>query len=673
MIITCESCGTRYNVNEDLVKPGGIWARCSTCKNMFLVKPQASGTEGSSVDQTAEESQEWGATYDETDLEETGEATSDAELGTTTDFEDRVAGMIDEFDEGETVDPDTFEETATIDFDELQITGDTVTADALEETDADAGFESETVDEETGWLDDQETAEETVEESTVQETVEDAGDVSAVSELEEADVSPEATGFDDDLLEDDLGIDPDLEEFDLDLKETVEEGGDLTEGSGEQDLLIDDDFEEDFDLDLDDEIEAEAEAEAETEEREFEIDLIEDDTDEAIATEDFSLDLEDDTHAPGETETEGAFAASDDLDQETLDFDLDEIDEEEAGAVSDAADEDFEFDLDFDLEEEKTALTEDETGTGAVEEDEFDLTEVEDFLDMEGDDETREQSREAEEETFELDFETEADTATEAGESRAFDLDLETVRDETEVPEDETMEKFSMETARESREETAPGVAVAPTAAEPAAEAAAAPVDKAPEDVSRRVAPSAVIPEKQEKSKALNIVLILLLVLAIAAAGYFYLQGTRAPEPPETPAPVGVADPDGKLQIAISTPEYMFINNETVGELMVVTGNVTNRYGQARAQIRVKGNIYDGDGALIQSSETVFAGVVLEQDALATLSLSEIMSGLSRPDTEGTVVNPDASMPFMVAFASLPDAAQELNVEVVASSSAENL
>ena len=662
MIITCESCGTRYNVNEDLVKPGGIWARCSTCKNMFLVQPQASGTEGSSVEQTAEGSQEWDATYDETDLEETGEATADAELGTTTDFEDRVEGMIDEFDEGETVDPETFEETATIDFDELQITEDTVTADALEETDADAGFESETVDEETDWLDDQETAEETVEESTFQETIEDAEDTSEITEAEETDVSPETTGFDEDLLEDALGIDPDLEAFDLDLEETVEEGVDATKGSGEQALPLDEEFVEDFDLDLDDEIEAESEAEAE--EREFEIDLVEDDMDEAIATEDFDLDLEDDTRA-----TEGAFFASDDLDQETLDFDLDEIDEEEAGAVSDAADEDF--DLDFDLEG-KAALTEDEIETGAVEEDEFDLTEVEDFLDIEEDDETREQSREADEETFELDFETEADTATEAGEERAFDLDLETVRDETEVPEDETVEKFSMETVQEGREETAPGAAVTPIAAEPAA--AAMPVDKAPEDASRRMAPSAVIPEKQEKSNALKIVLILLIILAIAAAGYFYMQGTQAPEPPETPVPAGVADPDGKLQIAISTPEYLFINNENVGELMVVTGSVTNRYGQARSQIRVKGNIYDGDGALIQSSEPVFAGVVLEQDALATLPLSEIMSGLTGPDAEGVDarVNPDASMPFMVAFASLPDAAQELNVEVVASSSAEN-
>ncbi len=230
-----------------------------------------------------------------------------------------------------------------------------------------------------------------------------------------------------------------------------------------------------------------------------------------------------------------------------------------------------------------------------------------------------------------------------------------------------------METAAESaesREETAPGAAAPGKAALPG-QADAESVDREKEPDAGRVAPSAVIPEKADKSNSLRIVIILLLLLAIAVGGYFYLQGTQTPAPPEPSAPTGAVDPDGKLQIAISTPDYRFITNEHVGELMVVTGSVTNRYGHSRGQIQVRGNLYDSNGERIQSSAPVYGGVVYETDALATMTRSEIENGLTRPAEDAlSEVAPEASMPFMVAFADLPEAAEELNVEVVASSAA---
>jgi predicted Zn finger-like uncharacterized protein len=40
MIITCEECSTRFNLDESILKPGGSKVRCSLCKHIFTAFPQ---------------------------------------------------------------------------------------------------------------------------------------------------------------------------------------------------------------------------------------------------------------------------------------------------------------------------------------------------------------------------------------------------------------------------------------------------------------------------------------------------------------------------------------------------------------------------------------------------------------------------------------------------------
>ncbi len=42
MIIRCESCGTRYNLAEEKLKPGGTRVRCARCSSVFVVFPSSS-------------------------------------------------------------------------------------------------------------------------------------------------------------------------------------------------------------------------------------------------------------------------------------------------------------------------------------------------------------------------------------------------------------------------------------------------------------------------------------------------------------------------------------------------------------------------------------------------------------------------------------------------------
>ncbi len=52
MIIACEKCGSKFDLDEGLVKEGGSKVRCSVCKNVFTVFPSE---EGPIPDETLEE------------------------------------------------------------------------------------------------------------------------------------------------------------------------------------------------------------------------------------------------------------------------------------------------------------------------------------------------------------------------------------------------------------------------------------------------------------------------------------------------------------------------------------------------------------------------------------------------------------------------------------------
>ena len=50
MIIKCEKCGTKYNLEESLLKMNGSKVRCSVCRHVFLAYPPALGPAGRDED-----------------------------------------------------------------------------------------------------------------------------------------------------------------------------------------------------------------------------------------------------------------------------------------------------------------------------------------------------------------------------------------------------------------------------------------------------------------------------------------------------------------------------------------------------------------------------------------------------------------------------------------------
>jgi len=58
MIITCNECDTRFNIDESLLKQTGSKVRCSKCKNVFLAYPSSLSEELDKSDEVETESQE---------------------------------------------------------------------------------------------------------------------------------------------------------------------------------------------------------------------------------------------------------------------------------------------------------------------------------------------------------------------------------------------------------------------------------------------------------------------------------------------------------------------------------------------------------------------------------------------------------------------------------------
>jgi predicted Zn finger-like uncharacterized protein len=130
-----------------------------------------------------------------------------------------------------------------------------------------------------------------------------------------------------------------------------------------------------------------------------------------------------------------------------------------------------------------------------------------------------------------------------------------------------------------------------------------------------------------------------------------------------------VSDPAGNLHLSTLNINSRFIENESLGRLFIITGEVKNGYSVPRRHIQVNGKIYS-QGKQLVKSENVFSGNILSDLDLKNLSFEEIQGRLNAK--EGTVmanqdVKPGATVPFMLVFSDLPENLEEFTIEVAGS------
>ncbi|NOY69334.1 MAG: DUF3426 domain-containing protein, partial [Deltaproteobacteria bacterium] len=462
-----------------------------------------------------------------------------------------------------------------------------------------------------------------------------------------------------------------------------------TEAAGESE-------EEDFDLDLDlgETAESEITVVGSTEEEEFELDLDLGETAEGKETpageaeEEFDLDLDLNIE-----ETAGTTGEGED------EFDLD-LDFEPGGATAESTDDDLSFDLDLEealVTTEATAESAEDfdldldLGDEPAEEPEVDLEEADEFLDLDLEEAPVKpvESEKAEDE-FDLGLEMAAEPTEEKGATKdEFDLDLETMLDEEEEVVDETDKEISLETIGDGgiREEYKGSE---PPELEMEAWAKGSDEIQEPEPVVSKPVEPAPQPEPEEEretettqtfevteesavmafakkdipaKKAIIIVCAAAALLALLIVGAYLMFGKKAVGPQVKDA--------GNLFIEISEiPSYAFVQNGKAGELLVVSGTVTNRYDSPRRRIKVQASLFDASGKLIITS-TAISGISLDDNELKSLEIKAINDKLNNRKGDKKFELPLKSgqkIPFTVVFSNLPDNMDELSCEVVASS-----
>ncbi|HHP7233957.1 MAG TPA: DUF3426 domain-containing protein [Desulfobacterales bacterium] len=779
MIVTCDACGTSFNFDEKMIKPGGSKVRCSKCQSIFTAYPPETAPQAARAEAVQIDSVAAAGGLEDLDLDEI-EKELELDFADTDEIDQADPADFDfKFDEDETPDGAEVAESDALDFSELGLD-----ADDTQEAGTDQEALNFDLNLETDDTDSQEplaapTADDDLsfdldlgdgtggEEST-------SSDEGQVAELdldldaegaEDANRSAAATDADDDL-----GFDLDLN---LDAEEEkspapAEPAGDDLDGFGDLSLELDEEdsgdgqieFDETSDMELS--VEDSSAAGAETDdELDFSLDLEGDESTadaKGAADDEFDFDLD-----------AGSANAAADSSEDELDLSIDlESAESDAGLEEEASGKpvDFDLDLDFDGDAKADAPP---TGSSQLEEtDEIDLADLEEMIEdspdasgmdsdaeeldldlaMEGGDEAGVSMQETDEldlsglddsleggggevgeddlsdllqiepdaDDADLDFELDeggeveesrgrtSDVADEDEEFNLSDLDDMLEIDGEETGDGNAAQDFDLELDLEEDLGTGSGDDEFEVA-EPAPIAETAALDEAVVeggevgqgfdmgmlDDNEQADPFLEDEESQPPRAArkgsrgiggfFKFLLVLVLLGGGGYAAYFLTQyfGVEIPymdtvknsvrKVPYVGEWLGPAVQDsGNLNFAIPENEVngYFVQNQNLGQLYVIEGEVRNLYDDPRRFVRITGRLYAG-GREMKHEKTVFAGNVLTDKELAGLdgaTIDKMLGNRFGRSKANVNIDKGATIPFMLVFYDLAPNLEEYTVEV---------
>ncbi len=370
---------------------------------------------------------------------------------------------------------------------------------------------------------------------------------------------------------------------------------------------------------------------------------------EMVGSETVSSDIEAESVEQVEVPEEEAKAT---LETEEEEFDLTNLNLEKGMESEPEAEKELEELLELELDTEPVAEETPEESEAAleIEEQELDLSDIEEMLDIE---EKPEPEAEAKEEPVELELEMDTEPVVEEtpGEAEAA---LETDEDKIELS-SLNIEK-EPEPEAEVKEEPEPEAEVE--------------TEEASITTEQETTPA----EKKRISAPVLIVLIIALLTGGAYATYVALKSMNIKIPFISdlvePGEPGVQDEVGNLKIIAFDIADKFIDNSKIGKLFIISGKVKNEYSRARSFIKITGKLYAKERVLSKTA-TVCCGNVLSDQDLSNMDINSINKRLSNllGDNKSNVnVKPGKLLPFMIVFPNIPDNIEEYTVEVMGSS-----
>ena len=199
------------------------------------------------------------------------------------------------------------------------------------------------------------------------------------------------------------------------------------------------------------------------------------------------------------------------------------------------------------------------------------------------------------------------------------------------------------------------------------------------EQVEEELMPPPVAEKEPRARKRISTPLMIVLLLILLAGGAFGAYSLLKSLDVKIPflesligAPESASIDPGNLRITTLAQliKTEFVENGTAGRLLVIKGKVRNDYAEARNFIMVRGVLYSKDGKAVQE-KTTYCGNTLSDTDLQALDKATIETRLRNRfgDEKSNFRVPSGKvLPFMVAFADLPQDLGEFSVEVVSSS-----
>ena len=281
---------------------------------------------------------------------------------------------------------------------------------------------------------------------------------------------------------------------------------------------------------------------------------------------------------------------------------------------------------------------------------------------------------------LDLELELESDTRpiqAEVAEEADDELDLSDLSELVEEPKKktETIDNGDIELEFEIEEDTAEPVAAVEDVNRTAGRVPEIPIEEtmeAPFVEGKPEKPPKPVKPKKKTSKTLLVLFLLILLGGIGYGAYYavtelgieipYLSDYLKPKP---------QDPAGTLNLSTMEINSKFIENSLSGRLFVITGKVRNGYSANREKVRLQGKLFT-KGKVLVKTEYSYAGIMLDDQELATLPIAQIkqrLNAVPQVQTGNTVVKPGQNLPFMVVFSELPPPEQldEFAIELLSS------
>ena len=429
-------------------------------------------------------------------------------------------------------------------------------------------------------------------------------------------------GFDPDFMSEaeKTGARASLEDLDLDLKQAPDQNFEL-------DFHLDEDpipkKEVSDDLDLSFDLDETPDTETSTHTEELELDFsLDEEKPQKDSTDDFSLDLDFDLDFK-----EPQSASSEDLD---LDLHLDL--EGDASKQKDFLED---LDLDLDFESAPAAPASEKTL------DDFDLQLDMDDHDLQG-------------KSASKDFRLELDTASSGQEKPSDDFELDLDLGETKPPTPSEKPQPSL------------------------AHAIIASPEKPDADSGEEEKPSQeLLGQNLKKSQSLRFILLILLLLLLMGAGIFggilYLQKNQISLPFIGPPPSRTAVPEvqdpGNLRIHTLAVGHSFVNHESAGRLLIISGKVRNDYPHTRHHIHLRARLFTGESPA--ATRMVYAGNTLPEMELIRMPMAAIEKELGKKSGDRAInenIVQGKEIPFMFVFSDLPQGLSGFEIDVLRSS-----